>query len=360
VRGVLTKCILKSNKMSKVSGANAAYRLRAHKGIERNLFIELLKILDGTIAVDLTKYRYVGFAAATLEDFKSFHYELGIMDMHSIEINKFALSRQEFNNPFYFLTTHPKDSTKYIVEDFEAGINHVIWLDYTNNDFMQQFQDLELLAAKMKSLDILKVTFNVNTGGFIQTNNILSSLDSKNIAEGNDWKAILKFLKDHATYQYYLPSKLTSRDINNFSEIVRAMAVRAIKRGLSKNQSNNLNFNHASAFDYADGQKMTTMTGVIASSRVYSNLSRQSKLKNWPFYKQHPRFKELIEAKTINVPDMSVSERLFIEKKLPSKDIQQTAKDLPFQYDKPNDHASLIEGYQTFYKYLPYYGKVTY
>jgi len=346
--------------LQRVSGANAPYRLRAHKGIERNLFVELLKIIDGATVVDLIEYRYVGFAAASLEDFKSFHFELGIIDMHSIEMDKFAISRQNFNNPFHFLLPHEKKSTDYIVDNYESGVSHVVWLDYVSTDLKQQFQDLELIAAKMQSLDILKVSFNVQTNNFIKANNIPSSADPENLASDNDWKAILKYLKDHTAYQYYVPSKVKSKDIKSFSDLVRAMAIRAIKRGLTKNTTTNLKFNHVSAFDYADGQKMTTMTGVIAPTRTFTNLTRQSKLPSWPFYKRENRGNELIEAKLIVVPDMTVSERILIEKKLPSADIQQTANDLPFKYAKTSDHIALIEGYQTFYKYLPYYGKVTY
>jgi hypothetical protein len=346
--------------LQRVSGANAPYRLRANKGIERNLFIELLKVIDGATVVDLTNYRYVGFAAASLEDFKSFHFELGIIDMHSIEMDKFAITRQNFNNPFHFILPHEKTSTKYIVEDYKSGFSHVVWLDYVNVDFKQQFQDLELIAAKMQSLDILKVSFNAQSINFIQSNSITSSADPEKLASDNDWKAILRFLKDHVAYQYYIPSRVKTKDIKNFSDLIRAMAIRAIKRGLAKNPNNNLKFNHVSAFDYADGQKMTTMTGVIAPARTFGNLTRQSKLSSWPFYKRETRGSELIEAKVIVVPDMTVSERILIEKKLPSVDIQQTAIDLPFKYAKPSHHETLIEGYQTFYKYLPYYGKVTY
>ena len=346
--------------LQRVSGANAPYRLRAHKGIERNLFVEILKIIDGAAVVNLIEYRYVGFAAASLEDFKSFHYDLGIIDMHSIEMDKFAITRQIFNNPFHFLLPHEKASTKYIVEDYEMGHSHVVWLDYVNTDFKQQFQDLELVAAKMQSLDILKVTFNVQSINFIQANNITSSTDPDKLAADNDWKAILKFLKDHTAYQFYIPNRIKNKDIKGFSELVRAMAVRAIKRGLSKNTNKALKFNHISAFDYADGQKMTTLTGVIASSTSFRTLTRQSKLTSWAFYRKQTHGSEMIEAKTILVPDMTVSERILIEKKLPSSNIQQTAKDLPFQYAKSSHHVALIEGYQMFYKYLPYYGKITY
>ena len=91
---------------SSVSGATAPYQLRPHKAIERNLFMDLLKRIDAANNVDLTKYRYVGFGAAFLEDFKVCHLELGIKVMDSIEMSKFAYSRQIFNNPYNFLTLY--------------------------------------------------------------------------------------------------------------------------------------------------------------------------------------------------------------------------------------------------------------
>jgi hypothetical protein len=343
-----------------MSGATIPYQLRPHKGIERNLFIDLLNVLDGANLINIRNYRYVGFGAASLEDFKAFHYELGITDMHSIEKDKFAISRQRFNNPFHFLTPFPKTSTDYITTDFQIGDSQIIWLDYVNNQLRQQLYDIEFAAAKLINLDILKLTFNVHTSNFITANGIPDIAHPDKICSETDFKSIIKFFKDDPTYQFYFPNSITVKDVINLSAVIRAMAVRAINRGLAKNDNKNLRFNHIVSFDYADGQKMTTMTGVISTKEDFNKLLRQSKLKKWQFYQKLKVKKEQLLATEITVPDMTIIERFAIDKQLPSTDIKTMAKSLTFLYGTESRHLKLIEGYNTFYKYLPYYGKVIY
>jgi hypothetical protein len=84
------------------------YQLRHHKAIDRSLFVNLLRKLDRYININVSEYRYVGFGAPFLEDFKSMHVEFGITKMDCIEYNQNAYSRQEFNNPYSFVKLHKK------------------------------------------------------------------------------------------------------------------------------------------------------------------------------------------------------------------------------------------------------------
>jgi hypothetical protein len=345
-----------------ITGATVPYQLRPHKAIERNLFIDLLKVLDAANNINFSTYRYVGFGAAFLEDFKAFHLELGIQEMDSIEMNKFAHTRQEFNNPYYFLTPYLQSSTDYIVgENFKDNLNQIIWLDYSNCELRQQLMDIELLAAKMNNLDVLKLTFNTKLQSFIFKNNVLSITDPAKKCGETDIKSLLKFLNDDPTYQQYLPGKITVKDIKRFSDLVRAMAVRAINRGLAKNNNRDLKFHHIAAFLYADGQEMSTVTGLIAEQNSFTKVLRQSKLKKWKFYKKPSDKSELLSPIEIAVPAMTVSERIEIDRQIPSADVKTMAEALPFFYGSNEpEHLQLIEGYHTFYKYLPYYSKVIY
>jgi hypothetical protein len=340
----------------KITGATIPYQLRPHKAIERNLFISLLRILDIPSILDLKKYRYVGFGAAFLEDFKLIHIEIGIENMDCIEIDFFAYSRQCFNNPYPFIDIFNLSSTEYIVgREFKYDRSQIIWLDFAKpKEFRQQLMDIELLAEKVSSLDILKFTFNCQLSSFISSNKIKCS--------ELDCDKIIAFLKNDATYQLYLPEKIGSKDIMfNFSGVLRAMAVRAINRGLSKG-NNGLIYNHITAFSYTDGQEMTTMTGVITKEEEFQLILNQSKLAEWEFYSPASKYSEYIAPNEIVVPAMTVSERIEIDKKMHSiSDISKFAKSLDFLYGTDeSEHLILINGYHRFYKYLPYYSKVIY
>src|SRR5205809_597881 len=100
--------------LPKISGSTLAYHLRHHKAIERNLFLNLLKHLNNASMIQLKDYRYVGFGAAFLEDFKILHSEFAITNMDCIEADAFVQTRQEFNKPYDFIKLFPDTSTAYI------------------------------------------------------------------------------------------------------------------------------------------------------------------------------------------------------------------------------------------------------
>jgi|SRR6185437_9993875 len=340
---------------SRITGATIPYQLRPHKAIERNLFITILRKLDRCSLININEYRYVGFGAAFLEDFKALHSEFGISSMDCIEYDFFAYTRQDFNNPYNFINLYNISSTKYITgNEFKNDKSQIIWLDYASpKEFRQQLLDIELLCEKVFELDILKFTFNSHITSFCHSINIPGKFP--NLGK------VLEFLKDDVTYNLYLPDNIEVKDLmNNFSGVIRAMAVRAINRGLSKNNKN-LEFHHLAAFSYADGQVMTTVTGIITQNNQFDIIEIESGLAQWEFYVKESADTEFITSNEISVPAMTVSERITIDKQIKSLDPITLANSLNFLYGSDNDeHQELINGYQKYYKYLPYYSKVIY
>ena len=342
----------------KITGSTIPYQLRPRKAIERNLFIDLLKKLDACSIVNFKDYRYVGFGAAYLEDFKQMHMELNVTKMHCIEMDENAFTRQKFNNPYYFIRSFNKPSTEYIDEDLKFNRNQIIWLDYAMpRHLRQQLLDIELLCSKLSSLDVIKFTFNSKIGSFISSHQVRK--EGRYCME-NDFKTILSYLRGDATYNNYLSEDIEVRHFVNFDLVIRSMAIRAINRGLA-NGNKGFKFYHLASFSYADGQDMTTITGIICNNDYeFEIISEESKLINWPFYNGR-LYSEFIDAIEIAVPDMTVSERFEIDKKIPADDVDAIANSLPFYYGSSMDeHIYLINGYHTFYKYLPYYSKVIY
>src|SRR5579871_4490458 len=145
------------------------YHLRPHKAIDRHLFIEILRMLDRFSQINLEGYRYIGFGAPFLEDFKTFHVEFGISKMDCIESDASAYSRQEFNNPFNFINLFQRTSSDYITSaDFPRGEAKIVWLDYTSpRDIRQQLLDAQQLSEKLTEFDIVRFTFNSNLKSFM-------------------------------------------------------------------------------------------------------------------------------------------------------------------------------------------------
>jgi hypothetical protein len=327
------------------------YHLRPHKAIERQLFIDILRKVDRCTQIDIQNYKYIGFGAPFLEDFKALHLDFGITDMDCIEYDPSAYSRQIFNNPFNFIKFFNEPSTFYITgTDFPADVSKIIWFDYASpGQLRQQLMDIELLGEKLSRFDIVKFTFNSSFKSFITSNHVGGKADNYNRA--------YNYLRNDPTYQLFLADSIKANDLQQFSEVIRSMAIRAIKRGLSKS-AEELNFNHIASFFYADGQQMTTITGIIDSTENFQNLLQQSGLAEWKFYQPES---ELITGNEISVPVMTVSERIKIDQLIPTENSQQLAETLTFRYGQSiEEHTALVKGYCEYYKYLPYYSKVTY
>ncbi len=345
---------------SKVTGSTIAYQLRPHKAIERNLFITLLKKLDRIVGVDLENYRYVGFGAAFLEDFKILHAEFGIKNMDCIEMDEIAYSRQVFNNPFNFIKLYNLKSTDYITDSsFKQDLNQIVWWDFASPKLLKEsLNDIELTAEKGSHYDILKFTFNAEINSFVSA----YRTDWKEMGHPKsaiNYKEVLKYLESDVSFKNYVPEGLTWEDIHNdFSTVIRSFAIRAVKRGLS-NAETELDFLPLCSFDYSDGTIMTTVTGIICKKSEYKRIMNESGLKNWEFL-QKDLIRDLMPAISIKVPVMTVIERAEIDKIIHSiKDPEKIAKKLRFQYGTSIDeHIEFIEGYCKYYRFLPYYSKV--
>jgi len=170
----------------------------------------------------------------------------------------------------------------------------------------------------------------------------------------------LNFFRNEPGFQDYFPDHFqTKHIINDFSVLLRAMGIRAIKRGIATS-GHNLQFNHLSSFTYRDGQMMTTVTGIMAPKEIFNDIKIESSFQDWPFF-QADSPDEVIPSNHIIVPSMTIAERIAIDKLIVSNTPKKVAEKILFKYGNGQDeHFQLIEGYCKYYKYLPYFSKVTF
>lgn len=331
----------------KTTGAVKPYHLRPHKAIERNLFVKTLKMLDRVPEIDLKDYRYVGFGAAFLEDFKLMHSEFGIAKMDSIEIDSKAFSRQVFNNPYSFIKLFNESSTDYINGgSLKEDCRQIIWLDYATVELAQQLKDVEQLAEKLEDYDILKLTFN------------------SQIFDVKNYPTKFNKFNTEVTLKSYTPPNLTLKELSNdYSGVIRSMAFKAIKRGIASS-GKSLEYTNLTAFDYSDGQRMTTMTGIISKPEASKLIIKHGGFDKWRFSAFGNQTSLKITHHDIEVPVMTISERITIDRKLKKYSPKRLAQSLKFQYGDDNDaidyHEALVSGYLQYYSYLPFYSRVTF
>jgi len=256
------------------------------------------------------------------------------------------LARQELNIPYGCITPFHGSSSDLVINiDTYRAIgettNLLIWLDYvTPSELPTQLSEVRSLISKLEHGDILKITFSLHTGWLnkgssdnVLTNrleNLQSQLGSAYLAEG-----------------------ISINDVTNegLPHVYLDALKRKIAEGLAENAS--LEFLPLGCYTYNDGTPMLTVTGALIDRGVQAVFEDRVDLGKLDF--TSPRW----EIHQIEVPDMSLQERLEIDKKLNGRTAEEIAGELPFRFEKDADESlDLIRNYLKLYRFYPNYHRV--
>lgn len=138
------------------SPKNINYETRPFKFTERKMLLSTFARLCSKYQFS---YQYIGFGGLAFTDFKLFHKELHIDDMHSIEGGDFSNERLEFNRPYSFIRIYKELSTSALAK-IDLTKKSIIWLDYDGALDNYMFDDLALLMNKIPEGSIYLMTCN--------------------------------------------------------------------------------------------------------------------------------------------------------------------------------------------------------
>ena len=308
------------------------YSLRPAKHAERRMLSEVFRKLRPFGRIE--DYLYVGLGSIWFSDFSLFHRSLGVQRMISIEKHEEDQTRFEDNKPFAAIEMDFRESSKVLPEllwDKPA----FVWLDYDDP------------IAKGMLLDVQTVVRNAVSGTIIAvTIQCTKAPEAPNVGqeppEGEP--SPMERFRDRLGVQAVPPGKAEddmrgwpfgalSREIF-MSEIAAALAT----RNLDIDQQQQLEFAPICDIEYADGAKMTTLVGVLAT------VADRQKVQNCGFdaldFLRADR-----QAIRIEVPILTVKEIRDLERQLPLK--VATAAEYG---SMPKDHA---DNFMKFYRYFP-------
>lgn len=179
------------------------YETRPAKFTERKMllstFLRLFSKFNGA-------YQYIGLGGLTFTDFKLFHKELHIIDMHSIEGGNFPSQKIKYNSPFSFIKIHTEFTTKALTK-IDLTKKTLVWLDYDGTLDNYMFEDITLLFSKLPIGSIYIMTCNrelknQETGNFYTVDEFINKFDNltpfdileKNFTGNEDFNTIRKML----------------------------------------------------------------------------------------------------------------------------------------------------------------------
>lgn len=321
-----------------MSGSSLPYHLRTNKAIDRQIFFDLLNNLHMPSKLHL--YKYISLGGPMLTDHQSLHYQLGLTKLESIERDEAAFSRQNFNKPFGCIDCIKTSIADYVL-NFDEQEPVIVWLDYVDTKWSQQFNECYELLSKLKEFDVFKVTFNANP------EMLTGNSEEERLAKFKE-KASSSYLSDNLIVNDVIPmDRLAQTIVDTFNSLVDD-AIDA---------ASDLEFEPLTIFRYIDNRhQMLTITGVVLPRKEDSrtDLIEKSHLTTWENLSSDWR-----DIHEINVPDLTFKERVVINQLLPADSNEELYGKLPFKLDK-NDRKGLkaIANYIKYYRYMPHFQKL--
>lgn len=297
-----------------MSGGQVAYHLRINKYIDRQLFMESLRLADRFLPI--SQYGYVSMAGPYLEDCRLIHRAVGISRMYSFDGESLVVARQRVNRPFGFIKLANKLSGDVVAEfdsvRSELGgeeSNVVVWLDYADaRNRLEQLREVGLLVPKLIHGDILRVTMNANrnTLGEVYHHQYLQRAGEQSSV--SEWRhdRLKSKLGEYLPANRDNPEFLESR--SGFFQTILQSIKQSVVKALNARRS--LFAKPLLATAYTDSHEMVTICCAILDVAQESRFDRKTRWEIWP-YKPGDDWDRFIE---IQVPHLSVQERQRIHR----------------------------------------------
>jgi hypothetical protein len=311
-----------------------AYHLRTNKAVERLLFLELLRKLDGSIPI--AKCKYVSLGGPYLEDFSMVHGAFGNRDMVSLEIKEHVRSRQRINQPHSQIDL-TLNSTSDFVEDYQTGRKPlIVWFDYEWPDWKLQISESCELLQKLPQMSIFKITLSGKTdwlGG------------NPNDPLPERAKLVTEMFSD---YGDFTPADINENSVCDTLYKILHKAVADAVPDTAKRAVRTL-----ASYQYNDGTPILTVTMIIGQLAKINEIA--NKLQKWPFADLNWN-----KPKQIAIPSLSLREKLAVDRLLPNASAKNVVKKLKFQLaEKYADSVEVIGNYIQFYGHVPQFLRVT-
>ncbi len=332
-----------------MTAASLPYHLRPNKAVDRRLFVDLLNRCERWRPLERDAYLSMG--AYPLEDHKLMHRQLGISRLIAFDDNENVVARQTFNRPIDTCRCYKLKSGE-LIDRLDKTLTDagcadaeglIFWLDYTSpKQLGEQVREFEALLDRLDEGDIVRVTVNAH-------------LPALGEARGEDGKIIdpdelrqSRFERLQSRIGDYLPSDAKASDVTaeRLPLLISQAFGKAAANALPPTGANT--FASLSIVRYADAQQMLSMTGIVIPRNKKTELWNRLDLARWPFASG--------DWKTVHslvVPDLTLRERLFLERAVATADYDEVEKALGFTVGEEADLKLFLQNYRDFYRFYP-------
>jgi len=322
------------------------YALRPHKFVDRRVFMEVLGRFSGFIPID--DHVYVGLGSFALEDHKLMHANFGIGTLISLEIDSDVFARQKFNAPLACIKPTPYSTDDFVVRRStilrEAGAaddaSSIIWFDMTDAQTIRAHLDsFGRLVRSSQPGDVVRMTVDVDEKTLGRRTDEVSLGELAKQRFGRLRELLGDELKPGAQVRSILPqlgiSKLVSYAFRLVAE--KSFELDPVYK-----------FEPLSLTTYADGHRMLSVTGTILERNKVAECRDRMRLNKVPG--AVGGWDELID---IQLPQLTVWEKLSIDRNVDDQTPQQLAQRINFRLHDTISTVELLKGYSVFQRFYP-------
>lgn len=306
------------------------YSIRPAKFTERKMLCEVLARLK--VFGSLETYHYIGFGSIWFLDCVLFHRALGIENIVSIEREIEHEPRFVFNNPYRGITLRMGESAE-VLPTLDWGRRSIIWLDYDDPLSPSVLDDVRTVATRASSGTALFIS--------VQAEKIFDKRNENEDPVYVDTPALFRGFFGAAR----TPRTMMNADLRGWSlsRTSRSSIRQEIENSLrqvnvERQEQERIEFRQVTAFEYADGAKITTVGGVFVNHEDCGGFNNAG-FGNLAF------FRDGGDAFRIKVPMLTPREMRHLDRSLPCPPGEGLDRG-PIPDEEAKRYASL-------YRYLP-------
>ncbi|WP_420414379.1 O-methyltransferase [Roseibium sp.] len=332
-----------------MSASTLPYHLRPQKSVDRRLFLDLLNRFERHRS--LKNYAYISMGAYPLEDHKLVHRLLGVTRLIAFDFSQDIVNRQKFNRPinschcFCMKSGELIDNIDDVLSDANAadcsGI--IVWLDYTApSQIGEQIREFQTLIDRLSENDLVRITVNAHPPALGEFKDENGKRLDKLATRKKRFERLKSRIGD------YLQTEITSDHMTD--DYLPLALSGAFGKAASKAlpPTSGRSFMPLSIVRYADGHQMLSITGMISKRTEKEAVWNALEMSAWPFAS-----KAWNEIHRLFVPDLTLRERMVLDRSVATGSYAGVAEELGFSFDQDVDLNSFLDNYKDFYRFYP-------
>lgn len=291
------------------------YHLRTNKAVDRLLLADIVRKV-GKLKRKYEKFTYHSLAGPFLEDLRVMDHFFPEMSLISLESNLQTYKRQEFHRFNSRLNLKSKTLSDFLKQEYQPGLVDIFWLDYTDLTVahLEEFQDV---LKRVPPMSIVRITLRAEPQVDID---LLKSHVPEEYLQQMEAEFERKFRNEFVKFLPHSVETGAFIKAKAFARMVQLMVRRAASDALDFSGSK-VDFLPIQSTCYDDNTYMLSVTGVV--------YPRSEKTKTRKLF-ESVRYADFDwnEPNVIDIPSLSMKERLFLERLLPIPSEKNSGEEL--------------------------------